>query len=307
MTMLVAKEKLIFDPTDPTQTDNLGAYVRAGTDGDLISSSNITNRTIATERLDVNLQSEYFEDTPHISGDRGSFVMAVRHDDDSTGLVDADGDYSPLLVDSQGRLKVSASVDVDSDYVYAEDSPHTNADLGAFTLLVRQDTLAASTSADGDYGAFKSNSRGGLWTVPVGTVADGVADNENPVKIGSRAVVGPLAALATGQRADAISDLYRRLYVNNGANIAIKSGAANVTDTAAAIITTGSSLAGRRNYMIQNLSNKEIFIGSAAVTTANGWRIASGAAFGLELGPDVAIFAVAASAGPFAIRVLEVA
>lgn len=301
MSMLVAKEKLIFDPADPDQTDSVGAYVRAE-DGTLITHTTDN----AKERLDVSAGTEFYEDTAHVSGDKGNFILAVRHDDDATPLVDTDGDYTPLITDEFGRLKVSAQVEVASDNVYAEDSPHTSGDLGTFNLLVRQDALASSTSTDGDYGAFKSDSRGALWTVPVGTVADDAVDNENPVKVGSKAVQGPLAAVsASGDRADAISDLYRRIYVNNGANIAIKASAQAVTDTAAALIT--SPLGGRRHYMIQNLSNKEIFIGDAAVTTADGWRIAAGAAFGIELGPDVSIFAIANAAGPYPVRVLEVA
>jgi hypothetical protein len=49
--------------------------------------------------------SEYAEDTPHVSGDYGSFMLSVRNDAD-TSLVDSDGDYAPLQVNNVGRLKV---------------------------------------------------------------------------------------------------------------------------------------------------------------------------------------------------------
>lgn len=48
---------------------------------------------------------------------------------------------------------------------FAEDTAHTSGDMGIQALLVRQDTLAASTSADGDYGSFKSNNKGELYVI----------------------------------------------------------------------------------------------------------------------------------------------
>lgn len=233
---------------------------------------------------------------------------------DTSELADSDN-VGAYLRDSLGNLLTSTlisgkqALDVNivagpDDPVYDEDSASADGEKLMAVAAVRQDALASSVDTDGDHGWLKLNSRGALWSVPVGTVADDAVDTENPVKVGSRALSGPLAAVASGDRADAISDLYRRIYVNNGSNIAVKTTAVGVTDTAASLVT---ALGGRRQYMIQNLSNKEIFIGDATVTTADGWRIAAGAAFGIELGENVALYAVAATAGPFAVRVLEVA
>lgn len=47
------------------------------------------------------------EDAVHASGDVGVMAIAVRRDTDISGVVDTDGDYSPLLVTSTGRLKVA--------------------------------------------------------------------------------------------------------------------------------------------------------------------------------------------------------
>lgn len=49
--------------------------------------------------------SEYAEDSPHTSGDLGTFVLAVRNDTD-TSLVDANGDYGAFQLNAVGRLKV---------------------------------------------------------------------------------------------------------------------------------------------------------------------------------------------------------
>lgn len=59
-------------------------------------------------------------------------------------------------------LKVNIA-SIDFSYDYAEDAAHSSGDVGAFILAVRQDTLANSTSADGDYAAFKLNQKGELY------------------------------------------------------------------------------------------------------------------------------------------------
>jgi hypothetical protein len=68
--------------------------------------------------------SEYAEDSPHASGDFGSFVMAVRNDTE-TSLVDNNGDYAPFQVNSVGRLKVdmdwSSNIPTNPDgYLYVD-------------------------------------------------------------------------------------------------------------------------------------------------------------------------------------------
>ena len=243
--------------------------------------------------------AEKEEDSAHASGDYGNFVLGVRNDANAT-LTSADGDYSPLAVDSAGRLKTVTSL----ASAYAEDSAHASGDIGDFVLSVRQDTLASSTSADGDYAAFKVNSRGGLWTVPVGTVADDAADSENPVKVGSRAETGALAAVSDGDRADLLSDDYRRIWINSSANVSVAQAAVSVTTTATALPAT--ALVGRRTILLQNLDKDPIFIGGSGVTTSNGVRVAAGAFWEGEVGDDVGIFGICA-AGTADVRVLELA
>lgn len=47
----------------------------------------------------------YQEDSPHVSTNPGTFVLGVRNDTDAV-RTSADGDYSPISVDSVGRVKV---------------------------------------------------------------------------------------------------------------------------------------------------------------------------------------------------------
>lgn len=388
MSAFLGKDKLIYDPAYVSDSDNVGSFVKAGSDGQpitwtnvglvaasytgtptgcatpvtidadtagsagnvtltgdgvkdiatLISDWNTANPTntltlsagVGTQvpnngativlsggsngkdgldvyvinSVNVTSHYEYHEDTAHVSGDTGAFILAVRNDT-NTALTSANGDYSPIAVDQYGRVRTVTDLDINFDYVYAEDSAHSNGDLGAFTLGVRQDALSSSVSNDGDYGAFKLNDRGAMWVAPVGTVADDVADTENPVKVGSRSNWGALDAVsADGDRADLVSDKYRRIYVNNGSNINMLPTARTVTTSATAL--PASALDGRRQILIQNLGSKEMFIGDSGVTTSSGLRVAAGATVTLELGSDVALYGIVAT-GSNNVRVLELA
>jgi hypothetical protein len=287
------------------------ARAEAGTAIDITAAAGggthtVTGQIANIKALDVWQQSEHYEDSPHTSGHKGQFILGVRHDAD-TSMVDADGDYAPLQLDANGNLKVIADLDVDFDYVYNEDTSNgVGGNLGVYVLAVRQDTLAASTDATNDFADFKVNDRGGLWTIPVGTVDDDVADTEWPVKIGFRAYTGPLGAVASGDRVNAASDLYRRLYVNNGSNIAIEDTQVNVTDAAATPLPA-TSLGGRRTIMVQNLSGKEIYVGKTGVTSADGFVVGARATISLDLGPDVVLFARGSQTAAQDLRILELA
>lgn len=378
--MALTKDRLIFDPADLVESDNVGAYTRAGSDGDLISSTNVGGK----EGLDVNLinaaittDTGYAEDSVAGDGDMGTFVLAQRHDA-NTSTVSADGDYSALHVDASGFLKVSGvdfdirnltfatdtidasgstvelgattlaalesitvvasdldirdlthvadsikigdgtdflainadgSINVNADVSVvtgsdkAEDSAHTSGDIGTFTLGVAQATLAASVSADGDYGAFKLDSRGALWTAPIGTAADDAADTETPVKIGSRSTNAALSALsAAGDRANVISDLYRRILVSDTPSIAVGTSTVSAGLTETAI----TALAGRTSMIIQNTSNNDVYVGATGLTTATGIRIGKGATLDLKVGEFVNMFLIAGSAAN-TVRILQLA
>jgi len=244
---MLSKDRLIFDPTDMPQSDQVGAFL-IGAAGEVATMTTIAGKVT----LDVNV------------------------------VGDAD------------------------DGIFSEDSAAASGDKGQSILAVRQDALISSVSADGDYGHLKFNARGGLWSVPVGSVADDEADTENPVKVGSRAVLGALSAVSsTNDRADLISDLYRRVFVNTGPNVALSSPAV-VTVGVLEVALPVAALAGRRKLIVQNTSNNDIFVGSTGVSTTNGIRVGKGDYWEVESGPNHNWFAIAAGAGN-AVRVVELA
>jgi hypothetical protein len=300
---MLGKDKLIYDATTPADGDSVAAFLRTGTEA----------LTSTGGALDVNIASStglgiFAEDSAHVSGNLGQQILAVRNDAGTT-LAGTDGDYAPLSLDATGALRVAADISVTNGSDKLEDAAHASGDVGTFILGVRQDTLSASVSADGDYGSLKLDSLGRLWTNSAisGDVADDGVDSGNPIKVGQRAVSGALTAVsASGDRADQISDLFRRVWVNTAPNIAGSNAAVSVDTTAGGVALFASPLAGRRKVEIQNLGNKAIFVGLGTVTSANGVRIAGGATMSQDLGPDIALKAIAES-GSQNVRVLQLA
>lgn len=143
---MISKDKLVFDPANPDDTDNSGAYVRSAT-GSLITSTTDN----ALERLDVSTGAEHYEGTAFAGGEKGSLALAVNES----------GDFAPLRVNADGELLVDVTVTTGSDKI--EDEVHASGAVGSYILSVREDTLTSSTSASGDYQSFKTDALGGLW------------------------------------------------------------------------------------------------------------------------------------------------
>lgn len=124
-------------------------------------SSNILSINASGE-AEVITNFEYAEDSAHGSGETGAFVLAVRNDT-LASLVDTDGDYAPLQVNSDGALYVDVgTISVSLDSEYAEDSGHTTGDTGQFILAVRNDAGTSLVDTDLDYAPLQVDSTGAL-------------------------------------------------------------------------------------------------------------------------------------------------
>lgn len=250
--MSLTLDRLVFDPANAADGANVGAYLRAD-DGTLITHTGGALDVNVTNSLSLTIDAQKAEDSVHASGDIGSFILAVRNDA-NTSLVSADGDYAPLQVDSDGRLKVAAEVTVQAgDAEFLEDSAHTTGDAGLHMLNVRQDVLSSLTSTDGDYASFKS---------------------------------------------DALGRLYMTKAKQSGAY-----GAVSIANTATDVIAT--DLVNRTMVLIQNVSNRDVFLGTNnSVTTANGIRLSAGSSIEVEAGAGLNWHGITSS-GTADVRYLE--
>jgi hypothetical protein len=173
-------------------------------------------------------------------------------------------------------------------------------------LVVRKDAAGSLVSADGDYAPLQVDASGQLRTVTSlsSAVADDSADTENPIKVGSHAMddQSALGVVTAGDKADLISDEYRRVIINDAAHVGLLASAVTVGTSAVAL--PASALAGRTRLLIQNRGGQSIFVGHSGVTTSTGIEVTKGATLALEAGPAVAFYGISGSAGND-IRVVE--
>lgn len=280
----------------------------------------------------VSFTAEHNEDAASSSGDSLIGIAAVRQDVLATDT-SATGDYSFVKVDALGELYVhdtdvkaqlvSANVSLSSlaTLVKAEDAAASSGDPGVQPLLVRQDTLAASTSADGDYGSFKSNNLGELYVHDTDVKAQLVSANSSLSTIAaglkaedSVAASGDSGMPAWAVRRDAaVSSVsaagdYSEIQVSGTGEVrtmlAHDSGLLQqvitvATVTAAAI--PASPLANRKSILVQNLSDKVIYVGSSTTTAdqaaTGGYEIPNGGEREFLYGPNTVLYAICGTAG----------
>jgi hypothetical protein len=90
-----------LDVTITEANDSILVYGNDGT----------TNRKIKTDangelQVDVlTMPATFVEDTAHASGNTGAFVLGVRNDS-NTAMTSANGDYSPIAVNSAGAIAI---------------------------------------------------------------------------------------------------------------------------------------------------------------------------------------------------------
>ena len=221
--MSVTTGKLVFDTTTALdENSNVGAFLRDAA-GSLITSTLVG----AAQSLDVHVtrsSGQYAEDSAHTTGDMGNLGLAVRRDA-NTSLVDADGDYAPLQVDALGRLKVAADIDIVSGFEKLEDAPHASGDVGAYVLSVREDILASSTSATGDYQSLKTDSLGSLWVrQSAATASPNIAILATAIVASNVAILLPAVALASRKKITIMNNSTKTIFLGSSA-VTVASGA----------------------------------------------------------------------------------
>jgi len=170
-----------------------------------------------------------------------------NHEVGSYMLAGTDGDP---IDSTSGSMHVlddnSAAILAEIESVtYNEDSGHTTADPGIFTLAVRNDGGTSLVDTDLDYAPFGLDSSGNLY-----------------VNIAAGSLSTSDAALA---------------------NVAIDNLATAVSTSAIPIV--GSVLSGRKYLFLANEGTKSLYYGEAGVTVATGFPLHKGMQAELRIGP----------------------
>jgi len=325
------KMKIVFDVTDAdtiAASDSIGAFLRSS-DGTLLTHStiggkealdvSIADSSIAVTATDLDIRDlDFATDSVDVSG---SSVTVSATDLDIRDLDAAQDSVSALLSDGAGNslsstagaLDVniaSGSITITEEDNYAEDSAHTSGDIGGFVLAVRQDTLASSTSDDGDYAAFKVNAKGELYTKDADVLAQlvsGVTVSATDLDIRDLAFATDSVDVSGSSVTVSATDLDIRdlafatdsvdvsgssVEVNDAAlaDTAIAAAASSVTTTSAALIA--STLSDRKYVMMTNTGNRTVFVGPSGVSTASGFPLHPGSLLEMRAGAAVALHAV---------------
>lgn len=277
-------ERLLFDSGNPADGPSIGSYL-IGAGGNVLTETNVG----ADYGLDVNVIN-------------ASLVVSATDFDIRSLNVATDGDHV-YIMDSTG----TNALDIDaSGYITA--NINGNVTVTATDLDIRDLTHVSDSIKVGDGTDFLAVNADGSINVNLTDdgIADDAADSGNPLKVGSRGydASSALTALsASGDRADLLSDLYRRVFVNSASNIGQAQAAVTVGTTAVQL--TASPLAGRTGLIIQNNGNKSIFVGDSGVTTSDGLEVGKGGSLHLEAGEVIDLYAISTNAGQD-VRIFEI-
>lgn len=292
--MGISKDKLVADPAIAYDGDSVIVLLRDAAGNALTSTAgslnaNVTNTvTVQATNLDIRDLSSASDSVTVVQGTSPWVVSAT--DLDIRNLV-----FATDKVDVSGSsVSITGDVNVTATNLDIRDLSHV-----ADSIRIGDGTDFLAVNADGSINVT------GTFTI-LGQYAEDSAHASGNVGIYNLAVRSDAPAVATSADGDYASqtvDAYNRLWVNAGANVSISSSAASVTTTSALLV---ASTAGRRRIMVQNAGTKPIYVGASGVTTASGIKLNSGGSYEFELGPALALHAVADS-GTQDVRVMQVA
>lgn len=209
------------------------------------------------------------------------------------------------LADAAGTLLTSTGgkLDVYPASTFAEDDAHASGALGQLILAVRNDAGTAIAGTDGDYIPFTTDSVGRLYTLatlPTGQnftkaedSASANADILAAIAVVRKDAAGTLVS-ADGDYAAVQQNAIGELRVVQKSEIAVLQQVVTVGTTAVALPTT--ALANRKSLMVQMLSNGNLYLGSATVTSSGatrGPKIGNGGYVTFDVGPTVIVYGIA--------------
>jgi len=266
--MSLTKAQQVFDATIPANGDAVAAYLFATNRlASTAVNSNESLYTIAALNDSAGTGITSTAGTGAYSGHQGidvSLISPITVETDFNGIYDVSTNPTPA---SAGEILFNrAATPGLSDQVFTPTGGVANSD-----------GVTAANVHGADANAFLMGYNGTTWDrvkaisgalAVGGNVADGASDAGDPLKVGSRALSGALSAIgASGDRADLISDMYRRTFVMTAPQVGNKITQTTVGTSAVKIVA--SNMAGRTQLFLQNNSNHPIYIGVDNTVTAD--------------------------------------
>lgn len=248
------------------------------------------------------------EDSVAASGDVGVPAYAVRQD--AEGAVAADGDYTPVLTDATGRLKVDATGGGGDQF--ARDSVAGVADLGTMALVVRADAPGASVGTDGDYSPLQVDATGQLRVG--GAAPTGLGKAQNAIAAGGDVGVPALAIRNDSPSSGVVVNDYDVLKSDSSGRLhtrALTGGGTSGTTTVVAVGAASTSLVvGPAPTMacatIQNRGPGPLYIHvGVGPALATNFFLANGDREQFFCSPGVGIFGISNAAGASAVVIVE--
>jgi hypothetical protein len=293
----MAKTKLVFDAT--SDFDNVGAWIRAGSDGDKIGSQTynseewlnvaavLTDSSGAEVGTGANPLSVNIENTLGIDVD-------LIHTEDSVRL----GDGTSFFTSTSENGDIALDVHISNTSIAVSATDLDIRDLAFATDKV--DVSGSSVSISGTVAVTQSTSP---WVVSAtdldirdlsaatdsvsSWLKDGAGNSINSTS-------GAINTFITNSN----------FSVDDTANTNSAFSAVSIGTTAGGVDLVASDLAARKHLFVYNNGSKSIYLGKSGVTISTGFPIDPGSYIGLRAGAAQNLFAIAQS-GSQDVRVME--
>lgn len=272
----MAKTRLCFNATD--DIDNVGAWVRAGTDGDKIGSQTYNSE-------------EWLNVAAILTDSSGAELGSVANPLNVTG-VDLEVDLSHL--DDSVRL---------GDGTDFFTSTTVGADIGLDVNLINA-SIAVTQGTDpwiiGDGGGSITIDAVDLDIRDLSAAQDSVQSNlfDGSGTALTSTLIGSDQALDVNVVTDGLS-------TDDTANTDCSFSATSVDNTAGGTDLVATDLAGRKYLKLYNNGNQTVYIGESGVTDATGFPLDPCSYLDLRAGASCDLYAIGATAAAQDIRIME--
>jgi hypothetical protein len=338
----MAKDIITFDTTDAgtiSDSDKILSGIISSDGSTLITDTlsggkqGLDVYLINAGDIQVESNAEKAEDSAHVSGDVGNFVLGIRQDVLGSST-DADGDYAAFKQNEKGEQYV---IDTDGNALLTTIDSVLDAiavDIAAIEIEqlaqgIVLDAIAADTAAMVvDLAAIE------VEQLAQGITLDGILVDTGSIDSSITAlskaedsvhVSGDQGIMSLAVRNDAGTALagdgdyipfstdatgaLRVVDASGGtdealANTALAHSAVAVDTTAGGTDLVGTDLANRKYLNVYNGGNRKIYLGNSGVTSVNGFPVSPGSYLEMRAGASIDIHAISAS-GTQDIRILE--